>query len=149
MLHVKHLFSCLNYLIFVPFGIFWSIDANDNTPFSSPAKIIPCDNSPRNFTGFKFVTQITFYLLGLLANRILQFQKQLDAFLYLSLVEFSTTYLPFTGSADSTSATRNSTLKKSSIVISSAFGSSSFFLFYFRSRGFHLFFNVRHFHVHF
>lgn len=88
MLHVKHLFSCLNYLIFVPFGRFWSIDANDNTPFSSPAKIIPCDNSPRNFTGFKFVTQITFYLLNLPANRTSQCQKPLDVFLCLSLVEF-------------------------------------------------------------
>ncbi len=95
MLHVKHLFSCLNYLIFVPFGRFWSIDANDNTPFSSPAKIIPCDNSPRNFTGFKFVTQITFYLLNLPANRTLQCQKPLDVFLCLSLVEFLTTCLLF------------------------------------------------------
>ena len=34
--------------------------ARDRTPFFSPARIIPWDNSPRSLTGFKLATTITF-----------------------------------------------------------------------------------------
>src|SRR5699024_3469329 len=44
-----------------PFGKLASVMASDKFPSGpSPDKIIPSDNSPRNLTGFKFVTQITF-----------------------------------------------------------------------------------------
>ncbi len=48
------------YLTCEPFGKFPSIVANVSFFPFDPARIIPCDNSPRSLTGFKFVTQITF-----------------------------------------------------------------------------------------
>src|SRR5699024_5932294 len=39
----------------------WSVMAKGSLPSSpSPERIIPSDNSPRSFAGFKLVTQITF-----------------------------------------------------------------------------------------
>lgn len=48
------------YFTDAPFSSVGSTVASFKTPFDSPARIIPCDNSPRSFTGFKFATTITF-----------------------------------------------------------------------------------------
>lgn len=48
------------YFTVAPFSNAGSTVASFKTPFDDPAKIMPCDNSPRNFTGFKFATTITF-----------------------------------------------------------------------------------------
>jgi hypothetical protein len=63
--HVFRLNVCILFDIYFtmePFGRFDSTVAKDREPsLSSPDRIIPSDNSPRNLTGFKLVTQITFF----------------------------------------------------------------------------------------
>lgn len=79
---MKHSYAFLYfpYLTFAPLGSELSTVATDSFPSELPAKIIPCESSPRSLTGFKFVTQITFFLPILPAYSIGQFQKQLDVF---------------------------------------------------------------------
>src|SRR5699024_7865891 len=55
------LFAELLYFTTEPFGRSSATDARARFPFSSsPESTMPSESSPRNFTGFKFVTQITF-----------------------------------------------------------------------------------------
>lgn len=65
MLHVKHFYVSetlreLDYFTLAPSGSDSAIVARDNWPSLEPAKIIPSESSPRNFTGLRFVTQMTF-----------------------------------------------------------------------------------------
>ena len=51
--------SYFYYFTFDPFGNSSMIVGNVNVPSFEAANTIPSDNSPRSFTGFKFVTTKT------------------------------------------------------------------------------------------
>ena len=53
----------LDYLIVVPTGKS-PASTTPNTFLSPPARTIPCDSTPLNLAGFKFVTTITFLPLN-------------------------------------------------------------------------------------
>ena len=78
-----------------PFCIAFGKPTKVSVPSFSADKIIPSDNSPRNLTGFKFVTTATFYQQYLQVYKIQLYLKQFVSFRYLNLLLFSKVYLIF------------------------------------------------------